>query len=214
MDNISICKSKKISDHQIYTVTENSKERKVQKIWKIGVNKWKVPTTIAQRLAADVILGASAFKVLGVIINGIDETLTICGKTMHLNKDIFLYRDVTLKPGETKTVLGNMNEKDGGISITDKIAHPKIAIRKRAKAKQGTCKIKIYKISDQEIKIPKDTIIAGIEERKYPKLEISIKGSTQKWNNITITADNDFSLKDVSVNRNINKDSITKLIQS
>jgi hypothetical protein len=31
---------------------------------------------------------------------------------MHLNKDIFLYGDVTLKPGETKTVLGNTNEKD------------------------------------------------------------------------------------------------------
>jgi hypothetical protein len=99
--------------------------------------------------------------------------------------------------------LGNTNEKDGGISITDKIADPKIAIRRRAKAKQGTCKIKIYNISDQEIKIPKDTIIAGIEERKYPKLEISIRGSTQKWNNITIIADDDFLLKDVSVNGNI-----------
>jgi hypothetical protein len=120
---------------------------------------------------------------------------------------------MTLKPGETKTILGNMNEKDGGISITDKIADPKITIKKRAKAKQGTCKIKIYNISDQEIKIPKDTIIAGIEEHKYPKLEISIKGSTQKWNNITVTADDDFSLKDVSINGNINKDSITKLIQ-
>jgi hypothetical protein len=70
--------------------------------------------------------------------------------------------------------LGNTNEKDGGISITDKIADPKIAIRRRAKAKQGTCKIKIYNISNQEIEIPKDTIIAGIEECKYPKLEISI----------------------------------------
>jgi hypothetical protein len=48
MDNISICRSKKISDHQTYTVTENSEEGKVQKIWKIGANKWKVPTTVAQ----------------------------------------------------------------------------------------------------------------------------------------------------------------------
>jgi hypothetical protein len=213
MDNISICRSKKISDHQTYMVTENSTEEKVQKIWKIRANKWKVPTTVAQGLAADVILGASAFKALGVIINGIDETLTICGKTMHLNKDIFLYGDVTLKPGETETILGNTNEKDGGISITNKIVDPKIAITRRAKAKQGNCKIKIYNISDQEIEIPKDTIIARIEERNYPKLEISIKGSTQKWNNITVTADDDFSLKDVSVNGNINKDSIPKLIQ-
>jgi hypothetical protein len=77
MDNISICKSKKKSDHQTYMVTENSKEGKVQKIWKIGANKWKVPTTVAQGLAADVILGVLAFKALGVIINGINETLFV-----------------------------------------------------------------------------------------------------------------------------------------
>jgi hypothetical protein len=70
-------------------VTENSKEGKVQKIWKIGANKWKVPTTVAQGLVADIILGASAFKALGVIINRIDETLKKCGKTMHLNKRYF-----------------------------------------------------------------------------------------------------------------------------
>jgi hypothetical protein len=56
---------------------------------------------------------------------------------MHLNKDIFLYRELTLKPGEIKTVLGNMHEKYGGISITDKIVDPKIAIRRRAKAKRN-----------------------------------------------------------------------------
>jgi hypothetical protein len=54
-------------------------------------------------------------------------------------------------------------------------------IRRRAKAKQETCKIKIYNISDQEIEILKDTIIARIEERKYTKLEISIyKGKYPK----------------------------------
>jgi hypothetical protein len=31
---------------------------------------------------------------------------------MYLNKDIFLYKNETLKPGESKVVLGNTNEKD------------------------------------------------------------------------------------------------------
>jgi hypothetical protein len=115
----------------------------------------------------------SAFKALRVIINGIDETLTLCGKVLHLNKDIFLYKDLTLKPGETKTVLGNMNEKNGGISLTDKIADPKKAIRKTAKAKK-------------EIEIPKETIIAGIEEHKYPKLEISNRKYPNIMNKETI----------------------------
>jgi hypothetical protein len=211
MEDLSICRSKESLEHQTYTVTENSKEETVRKIYKIGANKWKVPTTVAQGLAADVILGASAFKAIGVVINGPEETLTICGITMYLYKDIFLYE--TLKPGESKVVLGNTNEKDGKISVQDKIADPRIAIRKRAKAKNGTCKVKTYNISDKEIEIPKETIIAGIKENNFPKLEISITGNTQKWRNITIEADEDFSIKDINVNRNINSESITKLMQ-
>jgi hypothetical protein len=180
MEDLSICRSKESLEHQTYMVTENSKEETVQKIYKIGANKWKVPTPVAQGLAADVILGASAFKAMGVVINGPEETLTICGKTMYLNKDIFLYENETLKPGESKVVLGNTNEKDGEISVQDKIADPRIAIKKRAKAKNGTCKVKIYNISDKEIEIPKETIIAGIKENNFPKLEISITGNTQK----------------------------------
>jgi hypothetical protein len=60
MEDLSICRSKESLEHQTYTVTENSKEETVRKIYKIGANKWKVPTTVAQGLAADVILGASA----------------------------------------------------------------------------------------------------------------------------------------------------------
>jgi hypothetical protein len=99
------------------------------------------------------------------------------------------------------------------ISVQDKIADPRIAIRKRAKAKNGTCKVKIYNISDKKIEIPKETIIARIKENNFPKLEISITGNTQKWRNITIEADEDFSIKDINVNRNINSESITKLMQ-
>jgi hypothetical protein len=61
--------------------------------------------TIAQGLAADVILGALAFKAMGVVINGPKEMLTICGKTMYLNKDIFLYKNEILKPGGSKVIL-------------------------------------------------------------------------------------------------------------
>jgi hypothetical protein len=42
---------------------------------------------------------------------------------------------LTFKPGETKTILGNTNKKDGGISLMDKIANPKITIKKTAKAR-------------------------------------------------------------------------------
>jgi hypothetical protein len=124
------------------TVTENSEKEKVQKIWKIGANKWKVPITVAQRLAADIILGALAFKALEVIINGIDETITICKKVLYLNEDIFLYEDLTLKPEETKIVLGNMDENDRGISLTNKITDPKIAIKKQLKLKREPAKLK------------------------------------------------------------------------
>jgi hypothetical protein len=99
-------------------------------------------TTVAQGLAADIILGALAFKALGVIINGINKTLTIYRKMLHLNKDIFLYENLTFKPGETITILGNINEKDRGISLTDKIADPKIAIRKTAQVKREPAKLK------------------------------------------------------------------------
>jgi hypothetical protein len=103
-----------------------------------------------------------------------------------------------------------MNKKDREISLQDKIADPRIAIRKRARAKNGTCKVKIYNISDKEIEIPKETIIAGIKENNYPKLEISITGNTQKWKNITIY---NFLIKDINVNGNINSENITKLMQ-
>jgi hypothetical protein len=82
MEDLSICRSKESLEDQTYTVTENSKEETVWKIYKIGANKWKVPTTVAQGLAADVILGASAFKAMGVVINGPKEIFTICGKTV------------------------------------------------------------------------------------------------------------------------------------
>jgi hypothetical protein len=65
MEDLSICRSKESLEHQTYTVTENSKEETVRKIYKIGANKWKVPTIVAQGLAAAVILGASAFKARG-----------------------------------------------------------------------------------------------------------------------------------------------------
>jgi predicted KAP-like P-loop ATPase len=115
IEDISICKSKEA--HQTYMVTENPNKAKIQKIYKVGANKWKVLATIAKGLAVDVILGASAFKAIRVIINGAEEKLTKCGKTLHLNKDIFLYKSEILKPGESKIVLRNTNEKDSEIHI-------------------------------------------------------------------------------------------------
>jgi hypothetical protein len=39
MEDLSICRSKESLEHQTYTVTENSKEETVRKIYKIGANK-------------------------------------------------------------------------------------------------------------------------------------------------------------------------------
>jgi hypothetical protein len=105
---------------------------------------------------------------MGVVINRPKGTLTICGKTMYLNKDIFLYENEILKPGESKVVLGNTNGKDREISLQDKIADPRIAVRKRARAKNGTCKVKIYNILDKKIEIPKEIIIPELKKTITP----------------------------------------------
>jgi hypothetical protein len=90
--------------------------------------------------------------------------------------------------------VGTIDSKDGRGEIRDKIPDPRIKIRKNVKVRNRKYNIKIYNISNQEIEIPEETVIAGIKENKYPKLEISIKGNEQKWNKFTVETDEDFLL--------------------
>jgi hypothetical protein len=132
MDHITINGTDQIGEYHTYKITEKSTDTN-QKIWKTGKNKWTVSATVADKLVADVILGTTAFKDFGIIINGVDQTLTICGKTLSLNKEISCYESVKLGPKECKTIVGTINSENGRGKIRDKIPDPRIKIRRTTK---------------------------------------------------------------------------------
>jgi hypothetical protein len=97
MENIMVNSMDQIKDYHTYKITEKSTEEN-RKIWKTGANTWKVSTIVAEDLAKDVILRTIAFNDFRIFINRVDQTLTICRKTLNLNKEISCSENIKLGP--------------------------------------------------------------------------------------------------------------------
>jgi len=185
-------------------------------IMKIGKDKYRVDTAVIGNLMVDVILGTSAFKDFGIIINGVDETLTICGKTLSLNKNIYSYDDVIIYPGAKKKIVGTTDFKTRGrIVIRDNLKIPKTFVKEDCtKVKAGRCNLIIHNVSKCPIRIPKGEIVANFTEISgKDKLNIETKGNWERWENITNEITEDFSMKNIIVNGNLKKDVTRKLVK-